>query len=395
MKYTQYGNWEEYSRFFLDAFPVDKEYIACGVGEGFRTLRQLFPQVKIRLCLDVRAETGAVLQGGIEVLPYESLENELKGEIKQKFIITAGGEYYSEIKNVLIGYGVEESHMCSLHEILIFWGGHYSKKMMASACNVFLLTNCNLKCKGCSQFTPYIVKHRYNSADSVKESLDHFFSVYDYVKDLVLVGGETMLYRELGSICSFIEGRFQEKYHELKIFTNGLVVPHKDVLEELAGISRVHIYISDYTGGIEEDTNLLIDELRRYRIRYTLNKGFGQSAEYLWFDLGDPAVCKTTDMEANRTKFRKCSLDCRNLIDHKMYYCVPACAAMMGSVNILSDPDMYLDLENLEGLPWPDRMERVGKFELGFIEKGYLEFCSYCNGFGKDVNTHYIRAGEQ
>lgn len=392
MKYTQYSNWTKYAHFFMESFTMNDDYAVCGIGEGFRTLLELFPEVKVDYCLDAQTDVEFVTDRKIRVLSYDIL---MCLEREQKFIITAGSEYYSEIKNTLTRYGVEEKNICGLQEILFFWGWYYGEKIISSACNVFLLTNCNLNCKGCSQFTPYIVNHHYNSVDSIKESLNHYFTVFDYVKDLVLVGGETMLYQGLGKICSYIEEHFTGHYHELKIFTNGLIVPDKDVMEEIGRAERVHVYISDYTCSIEKGANLLVESLQKYNIKFTLNKGFGQSEEYQWFDLGNPTVCKTKDIEVTRDKFRRCSLVCQNLIDNKVYYCVPACAARMGEINVLNDSDMWLDLVELGKMPPSGRAEAIGKFNLGFVEKGYLEFCFYCNGFGKDINAHYIKAGEQ
>lgn len=42
-----------------------------------------------------------------------------------------------------------------------------------------------------------------------------------------------------------------------------------------------------------------------------------------------------------------------------------------------------------------EQAEQIGKFSLGFLDKGYLEFCRFCNGCGTDVNQKFIQAGEQ
>lgn len=394
MKYAQYDKWENYANHFTETFAIEDSYIICGVGEGFRALLTLFPEMHIRFCLDAKAKEGQTAEGKHQVLPYEILEHTGR-EKEQKFLITPGAEYYSEIKATLTGYGIGEDRIGSFTEILFFWGWRYRQKIQAPGCNVFLLTQCNLNCKGCSQFTPYITRHRYHSAAAVKQNLDRYFAVFDYVKDLILVGGETMLYRELGEICAYIEERFADRYHTLKIFTNGLIVPDRTVLEILGRTKGVHVYISDYTCSLEKSQEGLMGALRECRVPYTLNTGFGQSSTYQWFDLGDPRLRKTTDEKQTRQKFERCSLVCQNLTDGKVCYCVPACAAAMGNITVLDDAGMWLDLEKLKQMPRTKQAETVGRFQLGFMEKGCLEFCFYCNGYGKDVNAHYIRAGEQ
>ena len=392
MKYTRYACWADYQKDALQRFSPGDRYVVCGVGEGFHTLLALFPDIDIEYCLDKAA--ASLSADSYELLPYEALEGRETGS--QRFIITAGAECYSEIRRCLCGYGAKADNIISLQELFYFWGYCIHGRHISSGCNVFLLTNCNLKCRSCSQFTPYIRRHRYNSAASVQESLDLYFRTFDYVKDLILVGGETMLYRELGEICAYIHSHFQGQYHELKIFTNGLILPSSQVLDTFQQMPQVHIMISDYTRSIHEKQNTLITALRERRIRYTLNNQFGQSKEEnLWFDLGDPTEEKCRTATALKRKFEQCSLVCQNLIDGKICYCVPACSAEMGQINVCDDPEMWLDLAELERLAPAERAERIGKFNLGFLDRGYLEFCKFCNGFGADINHHYVMAGEQ
>lgn len=390
MKYTHREHWADYRRDVLERFSPEDEYVACGAGEGLRTLLERFPGVRLRYCLDKAPRQAAPY----EVLPYEALEG--RETRSQKFIITAGCECYSEIKRCLCGYGAEEANIISLQELFFFWGCCVQGKLISSGCNVFLLTNCNLKCRACSQFTPYIRRHRRNSAASVQRSLDLYFRTFDYVKDLILVGGETLLYRELDQICDYIHRHFQERYHELKLFTNGLILPDAQVLDAMARTPRLRVMISDYTRSVHEEQSALIAALRERQIPYTLNSEFGQSEETgVWFDLGDPTEDKGGTAGALKHKFEVCSLVCQNLIDGRLCYCVPACAAEMGQINVLDDPEMWLDLAELERLPPEERAERIGRFSLGFPDRGYLEFCRFCNGFGAEINRHYVKAGEQ
>lgn len=94
-------------------------------------------------------------------------------------------------------------------------------------------------------------------------------------------------------------------------------------------------------------------------------------------------------------RFKKCSLTCQSLIDRKIYYCAPSCGAAVGDVTELDGPERCLDLTELERLGPEERADRIGQFDLGFMDGGCLEFCKFCNGFGTDVNQRFIKAGEQ
>lgn len=388
MKFTSYDNWEQYKEFFMEQFPIEESYVICGVGGGYHALIGLFPEIKVRYCLDAAVQETCA-KGG-EVYPYKAL---LGRDVQmQKFIITAGGVYYSEIKNTLLFYGVQEENICSLPEILFFWGIRYRGKVFAASCNVILLTHCNLRCKSCSQLVPYVKNYHYSSAEKVKSDLDRYFHVFDYVKELVLVGGETFLYKDLAEVARYIKGHFPDRYYELKVFTNGTIVPNESVIESLSELDRVRVWISDYTCSIKREHSTIIKYLEKYKVPYTLNNSFGQSAENRWFDLGDPFALKAGDAVS---RFRYCSLVTPSLWDHKIYYCAPSCGAALGDILPSDSTQVCLDLALLERMEPSEQAERIGKFSLGFLDKGYLEFCRFCNGFGTDVNQKFIQAGEQ
>lgn len=388
MKFTSCDNWEQYKEFFVEQFPLDENYVICGVGGGYHALTELFPEIKIQYCLDVAVqETSAEKR---QVYPYKALLNQ--DVPAQKFIITAGCEYYSEIKNTLLFYGALKRNICSLPEILFFWGTRYKGKFFASACDVILLTHCNLRCKSCSQLVPYVKSYHYSSAEEVKRNLDRYFHIFDYVKELVLVGGETFLYKELVEVGRYIKEHFSDRYFELKLFTNGTIVPEERVIESLSELDRMRVWISDYTCSIKREHSTLINYLEKYKIPYTLNNSFGQSAENRWFDLGNPFVLKPGDAT---NRFRYCSLMCQSLWNHKIYYCAPSCGAVLGDILPSDNAQVCLDLALLEHMEPSEQEEQIGKFSLGFLDKGYLEFCRFCNGYGGDVNTHFIKAGEQ
>lgn len=392
MRFTEYEDWAEYQKSFTGRFTLDESYVVCAVGESFRGLTELFPEMKIQYCLDLKA--GELSLSKWKLYPYEVLAD--KPEIKdQKFIIATENEYYSEIKRTLLTYGAQAENIAHLREILFFWGTLYYKQLYYSVFNVHLLTNCNLSCKGCSSFTPYIRRHKYYGVDAIKAELDQYFKLFDHVIDLVLLGGETLLYRELGEVCSYIGEHYSDRYHELMIITNGLIVPSEDMIKEIGTVPRVRVRISDYGCSVDKSADRLAALLEKYHVCYTWEKNFSTSGEeYLWYDFGDPTVRQNEGADELRQKFLKCSSTCSILSDRKIYYCAPACMAVVGGIRE-PDPRAYLDCDELLQMELPERIERIGKFILGFADQGYLESCDFCNGFGREVNTHLIKAGEQ
>lgn len=388
MKYTQHENWEEYSADFAERFTLEDNYVICGAGTGLDVLIWLFPEIKILYCLDARAAELPTREW--DLLPYEVLRERETGS--QKFIITARVENYVDIKCTLVNYGVPAENICILREILFFWSKQYRQKLFTFDSNVILLTNCNLRCKACAALLPYVKHHRYNSVQSVIENLEQYFRIYDCVGEMILMGGEPMLYKELEQVCSYIRTHFQGRFYWLRILTNGLITPNEAVIEELSKLDHAQVRISDYRCSIEKAPNKLIEYLEKYKVPYVVTNTFGHQAKDNWFDLGDPAVRKDGNV---RERFSKCPWYCPALTGRKIYYCGTSCFNTVGRITELERPEVCLDLNALEQLQPEERAEQIGKFELGFIDNGYLEFCRFCNGMGPDVNTRYVRAGEQ
>lgn len=390
MKYSQYENWEACKLAIEKNFTLEDRYVVCGAGRGLHMLLQFFPDVKIDYCLDAKA--GDLPPLCWDVFPYETLRG--KDVSNLKFLITASGEYFPEIKDSLLRYGACAENIISLIEVLFFWGTRYLNKTISLACNVYLLSNCNLRCKACAQFVPYARRFHYNALEDVTADLDQYFRIFDYVKELNLTGGETMLYRELGQVCAHIRTHYADRYHELKVFTNGLIIPKEAVIQELGRLERVHVYIDDYTGVTEKEGNRLVEYLEKYQVPYTFNREFGQAEENMWFDMGNPREDKHETPEKVQERFEKCSVVCQYLWDHKIYYCGESCCNIMGRLTDLED-EVCLDLDSLEQMRLTERQNAIGSFTLGYLDGGRVRFCQSCNGFGKDVNPLRIRAGEQ
>ncbi|MCR4924718.1 MAG: radical SAM protein [Clostridiales bacterium] len=395
MKNSNFSSFEDYKNYVLEKFKIDDEYIVCGIGRNFRGFIKLFPELKIEFCLDKNAKN--INAENYKIYSYDYLNSLDESDKKNKKIIVAPScEFFTEIKGVLLSYGIKAENIISSFDLMCIWGAEYKNKFFASACNVILLTHCNLKCRACTQFTPYVKKLRYNTPENVIESIDNYFKIYDFVYNIVPVGGETMLYKELADICEYIDKNYSDRYCELQLFSNGLLKPQSEkTLERLAKIKNLRFLISDYSSAVKDKKLVLPELLDKYNINYTLNNNFGQSYEERWFDLGNPEILKGTEESEYRNRFEKCSLLCQNLIDSKLYYCVPRCFAEIGGIYNSENSKDFIDLKELQTMDFKEKADVIGKFSLGYFEKGYLDFCRYCNGFGEEINNNYVLAGEQ
>ena len=105
-----------------------------------------------------------------------------------------------------------------------------------------------------------------------------------------------------------------------------------------------------------------------------------------WFDYGFGEFDRHNDIHNLKKAFSECSTECREVRGNKYYYCVMA-RTVSDNMNLNLGQDDYIDLNSVK-----DKRELL-QFELGNIDKGYLEMCNYCRG--AEAKKYLIPAAEQ
>lgn len=92
----------------------------------------------------------------------------------------------------------------------------------------FNLTDyCNLNCKGCTHYSP-IAPAEFQKLESLEREMRHLAGIKnaDIIKEVYLIGGETLLYPHLNKAIEYASKYFPDK--KISIFTNGLLLPKMD-----------------------------------------------------------------------------------------------------------------------------------------------------------------------
>lgn len=88
----------------------------------------------------------------------------------------------------------------------------------------FIVTDyCNLNCKGCTHYSP-LAEKEFSSLEVMERQMKHLSPICgDELKDIYLIGGETLLYPYLVEAMELAYRYFprQKRY----IFTNGIILP--------------------------------------------------------------------------------------------------------------------------------------------------------------------------
>jgi organic radical activating enzyme len=252
----------------------------------------------------------------------------------------------------------------------------------------FLPTSlCNLKCKHCLNFTPYIKKHLVRSFEQLKQTIDLLFSKVDMLILFHISGGEPFTYPYLSELIEYISENFRNRFGRLEMTTNGTIAPSEKLLAAIKN-ANIHLIIDDYCDSLspqyQNKMNELIKKLENFAIDYSILK-----ADY-WIDLNPFNTNNSNLSEEQLCKyFDSCDVQRQEYRNGKLYLCNYAAYAEIAEVQKELPPNDYIDLKQITD----DNKIELLEFRLGYSNKGYTEFCKRCSGYHN--NPYKIKAAEQ
>ncbi len=361
-----------------------KDVIIFGYGRyGSRICQFLKRDFNIVAIVDNDEQKNGQIVDGVPIYSFDSARNLLHN---YKIIVTAQAFFYSEISKQLKEEGLKENvDFVIWNQFFPEWFYKYKGTICVAKTDVVITSYCNLRCENCMVFSPYVPK-RHETVENIKGSLQAFFDRVDRVQDMNLYGGEPFLHPQLGEIIEEA-GKYREKIGYLGIITNGTIIPDTNIIKLLRKYN-IGISISDYSFSVDYKTKL--NEL--YRILEEAQINVLCSTNMVWFDLGFPGKRVQIDENILQKHMECCNPVCRDLIDGKIYYCVPDRAAQLGGL-IPNSEKSFIDLSKIDKDDLEAR-KSILEFCTGQIDDGYLELCKKCKGFGED-NFDEIQAAKQ
>lgn len=264
--------------------------------------------------------------------------------------------------------------------------------MLKAEMGLFVITSvCTLKCKKCVTFTPYKQNPHHQNKEMYFASIKGFFDIYDYIEHADLEGGETLLHPDIIEIIQeFL--KYKKQYGELRLLTNGTVMPSETVWDVLQSIDAFFMIIDDY-GNLSPKVQQIEDEAKRRGIHYRIDHYYGTD-QYCggWIDMSDLSQKINDSPELMIKALRNCRQG--NYQPEKMKPCIydgklclcTAQASLMPHIPLAEGE--YIDLldESVSIKQKKDIAKNFGKQPVSA--------CAYCKGF--DV-TNGIRcqAAEQ
>jgi pyruvate-formate lyase-activating enzyme len=257
--------------------------------------------------------------------------------------------------------------------------------------NIVVTTICNLNCKYCLNFQPFVKHPRHRPLDEVKRDMDIYFAAVDYTGYFQLTGGEPLLYPHFGELIEYLGGRYKDKVGQILFATNGTRIPNDD----LCGILKkyhIHVIVDNYTLAAPETLQSyeeLIVKLQKHGISYTAQE---KNTPFITMFPTSSDILTMTEQQLV-TRAPGCSdgyIMFQENRNGRLYFCnYHSFAATAGIIDETTDD--FFELSNMNF----QRRKELVEFRLGYSNKGITSFCRFCNG-QLPVNTLPRRpAGEQ
>ena len=293
------------------------------------------------------------------------------------------GRAGKEIHKALLDNGVPEQLIFDgdyfLFNYLPIYFAYVQDMTFFTSENILCSTVCNLNCRDCLNFTPYLKTAVTDDLDSLKKDVDLFFRAVDLVYRFQVTGGEPLLYKDLIPFITYIRQNYGEKILRLEMVTNGTIVPSDEICQSLLELN-VFVFLDDYRLSVPNSSaayTLARTKLDKYGIRYQDNY---VQKWIIMYPAGENCAKGTDNFPE---KFAVCHNPWSTLRHGKISACnYGAYAAKAGICE--DEPDEYFDLQSYT----PDRRKELIEFRTGFTNRGYVNFCKECGGW-TSINHNY------
>lgn len=335
-----------------------------------------------------------VVDGGHDKQGGHLLEHSIGAPTDIEFtpnaVVVVTCSFYNQIRPILEQKGFQHKVNLFDYETFDRFFAFFSTGYLRSGrIDISLTEQCTLKCKNCNMFMTHFKNPKAQPLSVVKEDIDAYFAVVDYVRRFNVLGGEPMLYKELALCIEYIGQRYRNRIETLTLFTNGMILPGAELLA-LYKKYDVTVQFSDYTAIVPYQ-----DKISAYRSLLD-NAGITHYTMPVtqWSDFGFPDNPNNVQGDAALTTFfDRCCPDFRGLWNKRVYFCHLETSAIRAGM-FTDNANDYFALETRNPADIQQAKRRFLEFDFGYNLLGYVTFCKVCRGCGC-VNDLVVPVAEQ
>lgn len=381
MNINHYNNITQIANYWQQAIEIEPIF-----GFGFSALdnyKEMFPflpfEKVLKVFYDNNKQIQNTVQKGIEILNPEELRVS-----KKKIVVLVSHWHQLPVKEQLVSYGLEEyKDFIAWFELIPILHWVLYKKLFINNLDISITTKCSLKCKSCSLFMPLYKNPTHTSIGSLKSDLDLLFSKVDYCAYINIFGGEALLHPNLYDYLAYIQEKYINRISAVRIITNATVLLNSK-LRNICKQMNVLFRVSDYSTSnstIKNQQQKLIAQLIEFGLNFSLSSTTRWQQVYTENGLSNLSESEITKHHT------RCGAPFKGFQDGKYYPCYIQWSADLLGIQ-KTEPSDVVDIIKT------DAKEKIFKYQMDIIDKGYLSLCKHC--YGNDpLFYHSIPAAEQ
>ena len=234
---------------------------------------------------------------------------------------------------------------------------------------------CNLRCKLCSEHSPYYEKPYHPSYNELTAQIDALFGLVEHIEKFDITGGEPILHNDLPRVIKYLHEIYRSKIGKLRITTNGTTILPKGFVEAavLWG-NDFHMIVDNYSVSVK--SKIVGELLSAADISYELRDYSNTLHCDGWVDYGD--LTQKHDYDNAKLLFMKCSVPKLGfftcIVNGRIFPCAKARLLYENGIIDVSvdafDPRISIDVKK--------------KLLNNLFSDSVVEVCKYCNGLCDD-----------
>lgn len=230
---------------------------------------------------------------------------------------------------------------------------------------------CTLRCKECNSYIPYVQKGEDFDQDDIILSVNKLLTAYETIGNILLYGGEPLLYRDLYKLVQKFED--DPRIEKISIVTNGTLLPDERLLAVLEN-AKVLVRISDY-GRLSKKKN----ELRELLLARGIHT---EITDFQYWNANPTVDILNETPEQLRSKVQNCCAiaNALTLIKGKIFFC--GFSAFYDYFMAVPDyGDNYVNLlaTNNSGKELREKIDQIRRMGQDGLPKHTCRFCKFNN----------------
>ena len=231
---------------------------------------------------------------------------------------------------------------------------------------------CTLRCKECNSYIPYCQTPAEDfDYDEIVASVNKLLSAYKTIANVLLYGGEPLLYKELARLIETFSANSQ--IEKVTIVTNGTLLPNEELLCALSK-PNVYVRISNYGPlSTKMDELIALLEAKKVNIEVTDFK--------FWNRNPTVDVLNETEDELRKKVKNCCSIaKALTIIKGKMFFCgFSAFYDYFKAVPDFGDNNVNLLKFNGTGEELKEKIDKMLQISEDGLPKKACRFCKFNN----------------